>query len=73
MKCKNCEEDIKKDWTVCPKCGANLKLGTYSANDDPVKRIETVEGDVKKIKKYLEEKHAEQDKGNKERKTLFGD
>jgi transcription initiation factor IIE alpha subunit len=72
LQCKNCEEEIKKGWKRCPKCGADLELGKYSSSDDPVSKLQ---GDVNKIKKYLEDKAAEEDNGDKKKKRtpLFGD
>lgn len=74
MKCKNCEEDIKADWKVCPSCGADLTKGKYSSSSDPLGKLQA---DVDKMKKYLEEKAAEEDEGGnsgkKKRKPLFGD
>ena len=73
MKCKNCNEDIKAAWQNCPACGANLKLGKYSSNDDPAERITKVEADLKKVKDHLEAEHAKKGEDSGKRKTLFGD
>lgn len=73
MRCKNCAEEIKADWTNCPKCGANLKLGRYSSEDDPTERLTKVEGELKKVKDHLEEEHAKKLEKPSGRKTLFGD
>ena len=67
MKCGNCQEEIKKNWKVCPNCHADLTQGKYSATDDPV---EILNAEVKKIKKYLEDKENDQPAATK-RKKLF--
>lgn len=76
MKCKNCEEEIKEGWKVCPSCGADLSKGKYSSSNDPLGKL----GErLSKVEQYLEEKAADEedgDKGDKDgkkkkRKPLF--
>jgi transcription initiation factor IIE alpha subunit len=83
--CPNCQANVNKDWSHCPKCGTNLEDGTYSQNDDPVEKLKKK---VDKIDEFLTDKFPEEDPNNeppneegkhrkkaaaKKRKTLFGD
>lgn len=73
MNCLNCDEPIKKEWTHCPACGANLRTKKYSQVDDPIadqnERLTKIEKTLVELTKERNKKDVDEGQATENKHT----